>query len=270
MYRRDDGMTTAEYAVGLIAAVAFAGILYKVVTSGRCSPRSRRSSSAPSRRDEQRRDGGMATAELAVVLPTLVLVIVAGLTMVSVVLARSGVWTPHGSSSSGGPRGVTGRGALGRRPGRTPRRHVSGREHVRAGAGPRVRSCGSGRRAAARRSTCPPGGGRSASRSRPVCRDRGSVTIWAQRSPAWYGSDHRRPFSRGTAVAGGTEPKRLRTWLRWLRRSRSRRRGQRGAVELGSRSTTARSLRSCEVVGDEVEVVVSRRVRLGGSARSPR
>jgi len=34
MCRRDDGMTTAEYAVGLIAAVAFAGILYKVVTSG--------------------------------------------------------------------------------------------------------------------------------------------------------------------------------------------------------------------------------------------
>jgi hypothetical protein len=34
IYRRDDGMTTAEYAVGLIAAVAFAGILYKVVTSG--------------------------------------------------------------------------------------------------------------------------------------------------------------------------------------------------------------------------------------------
>src|SRR6185312_8216003 len=35
-----------------------------------------------------RRDGGMATAELAVVLPTLVLVIAAGLTMVSVVLAQ--------------------------------------------------------------------------------------------------------------------------------------------------------------------------------------
>ena len=34
IYRRDDGMTTAEYAVGLIAAVAFAGILYKVVTGG--------------------------------------------------------------------------------------------------------------------------------------------------------------------------------------------------------------------------------------------
>jgi len=35
-----------------------------------------------------RRDGGMATAELAVVLPTLVLIIAAGLTMVSVVLAQ--------------------------------------------------------------------------------------------------------------------------------------------------------------------------------------
>ncbi len=31
--RRDDGMNTAEYAVGTIAAVAFAGILLKVVTS---------------------------------------------------------------------------------------------------------------------------------------------------------------------------------------------------------------------------------------------
>jgi Flp pilus assembly protein TadG len=36
----------------------------------------------------RRRDGGMATAELAVVLPTLVLVIAAGLSMVSVVLAQ--------------------------------------------------------------------------------------------------------------------------------------------------------------------------------------
>jgi hypothetical protein len=36
----------------------------------------------------RRRDGGMATAELAVVLPTLVLVIAAALTMISVVLAQ--------------------------------------------------------------------------------------------------------------------------------------------------------------------------------------
>jgi len=36
----------------------------------------------------RRRDGGMATAELAVVLPALVLVIAAGLAMVSVVLAE--------------------------------------------------------------------------------------------------------------------------------------------------------------------------------------
>ncbi len=29
----DEGMTTAEYAVGTVAACGFAGILYKVVTS---------------------------------------------------------------------------------------------------------------------------------------------------------------------------------------------------------------------------------------------
>jgi hypothetical protein len=32
--RRDRGMTTSEYAVGTIAACAFAAVLYKVVTSG--------------------------------------------------------------------------------------------------------------------------------------------------------------------------------------------------------------------------------------------
>jgi Protein of unknown function (DUF4244) len=30
----DAGMSTAEYAVGTLAAVAFAGVLFKVVTSG--------------------------------------------------------------------------------------------------------------------------------------------------------------------------------------------------------------------------------------------
>lgn len=30
----DEGMTTAEYAVGTIAAAAFAAVLYKVVQSG--------------------------------------------------------------------------------------------------------------------------------------------------------------------------------------------------------------------------------------------
>lgn len=33
----DDGMTTAEYAVGTIAACAFAGVLLKVVTSSAVS-----------------------------------------------------------------------------------------------------------------------------------------------------------------------------------------------------------------------------------------
>lgn len=31
--RSDEGMTTSEYAVGTIAACAFAAVLYKVVTS---------------------------------------------------------------------------------------------------------------------------------------------------------------------------------------------------------------------------------------------
>jgi hypothetical protein len=31
--REDDGMNTAEYAVGTLAAVAFAGVLLKVLTS---------------------------------------------------------------------------------------------------------------------------------------------------------------------------------------------------------------------------------------------
>jgi hypothetical protein len=31
--RRDDGMTTAEYAVGIITAVTFAGIMLKVISS---------------------------------------------------------------------------------------------------------------------------------------------------------------------------------------------------------------------------------------------
>jgi len=35
--RRDAGMTTAEYAVGTVAACAFAAILYRVVTSGTVS-----------------------------------------------------------------------------------------------------------------------------------------------------------------------------------------------------------------------------------------
>lgn len=35
--RKDSGMTTSEYAMGTIAACAFAAVLYKVVTSGTVS-----------------------------------------------------------------------------------------------------------------------------------------------------------------------------------------------------------------------------------------
>lgn len=31
-HRTDEGMTTAEYAVGTVAACAFGGVLYKIVT----------------------------------------------------------------------------------------------------------------------------------------------------------------------------------------------------------------------------------------------
>jgi hypothetical protein len=31
----DEGMSTAEYAIGTVAACAFAALLYKVITSGR-------------------------------------------------------------------------------------------------------------------------------------------------------------------------------------------------------------------------------------------
>jgi Protein of unknown function (DUF4244) len=31
--RRDEGMTTAEYAVGTVAACGFGGVLYKLLTS---------------------------------------------------------------------------------------------------------------------------------------------------------------------------------------------------------------------------------------------
>ena len=37
LVRRDAGMVTSEYAVGIIAAVAFAAALYKVLTSGQVS-----------------------------------------------------------------------------------------------------------------------------------------------------------------------------------------------------------------------------------------
>lgn len=33
-HRQQGGMTTAEYAVGTLAAVAFAAVLYRIVTSG--------------------------------------------------------------------------------------------------------------------------------------------------------------------------------------------------------------------------------------------
>ncbi|MEU6525690.1 DUF4244 domain-containing protein [Streptomyces sp. NPDC046924] len=50
--RRDAGMVTSEYAMGIVAAVAFAVVLYKVVTSGPVD-------AALTRIVEQALDGGM-------------------------------------------------------------------------------------------------------------------------------------------------------------------------------------------------------------------
>ncbi|WP_254879007.1 DUF4244 domain-containing protein [Streptomyces sp. NA04227] len=33
-FGRDAGMVTSEYAMGIVAAVGFAGLLFKVITSG--------------------------------------------------------------------------------------------------------------------------------------------------------------------------------------------------------------------------------------------
>ncbi|MCP3769662.1 MULTISPECIES: DUF4244 domain-containing protein [Streptomyces] len=50
--RKDTGMVTSEYAMGIVAAVAFAVVLYKVVTSGPVN-------AALTKIVEQALDGGM-------------------------------------------------------------------------------------------------------------------------------------------------------------------------------------------------------------------
>lgn len=50
--RKDAGMVTSEYAMGIVAAVAFAVVLYKVVTSGPVA-------AALSKIVKQALDGGM-------------------------------------------------------------------------------------------------------------------------------------------------------------------------------------------------------------------
>jgi hypothetical protein len=67
-------MTTAEYAVGTLAAVAFAAALIAVVKSDTVR--------AALARVRAGRDRGMATAEFAVALPAAVLVLVVGLTAI--------------------------------------------------------------------------------------------------------------------------------------------------------------------------------------------
>ena len=92
-------MSTAEYAVGTVAACAFAAVLYRVVTGGsivtgltdtrRVRPRDAVLTDAPrSTGPWRRRDAGMVTAETAVVLPVLLLVLAGAVAAVTVVGAQ--------------------------------------------------------------------------------------------------------------------------------------------------------------------------------------
>ena len=97
-----------------------------------------------------------------------------------------------------------------------------------------------------------------------MCRDRGSMTIWAAALAGlvWLGSSAALLY--GSAVGVGTGPRRRRTWRRWPRPFTFPTAASACAIGARIAAGNGGSLRGCEVVGDEVEVVVSRRVSLGG------
>jgi secretion/DNA translocation related TadE-like protein len=98
-----------------------------------------------------------------------------------------------------------------------------------------------------------------------VCRDRGSVTIWAAALAAliWLGSSAALLY--GSAVAGLHRAETAAD-LAALAAAVHVPDGPASACAVGARIAISNggSLRGCEVVGDEVEVVVARRVGLGG------
>ena len=98
-----------------------------------------------------------------------------------------------------------------------------------------------------------------------MCRDRGSVTIWAAALAGlvWLGSSAAVLY--GTAVAGRHRAEAAAD-LAALAAAVHVPDGAASACAVGTRIAVDNggSLRSCEVVGDDVEVVVSRRVRVSG------
>jgi secretion/DNA translocation related TadE-like protein len=98
-----------------------------------------------------------------------------------------------------------------------------------------------------------------------VCRDRGSVTIWAAALAGlvWLGASAAVLY--GTAVSGRHRAEAAAD-LAALAAAVHVPDGAASACAVGARIAVDNggSLSSCEVVGDEVEVVVSRRLRVGG------
>ena len=98
-----------------------------------------------------------------------------------------------------------------------------------------------------------------------MCRDRGSVTIWAAALAGlvWLGSSVALVY--GSAVVARHRAETAAD-LAALAAAVHVPDGPAGACAVGARiaARNGGSMRGCEVAGDEVEVVVSRQIRLGG------
>jgi secretion/DNA translocation related TadE-like protein len=101
-----------------------------------------------------------------------------------------------------------------------------------------------------------------------VCRDRGSLTIWAAALAGliWLGSSAALLY--GSAVAGRH---RVETAADLAALGAAVHIPDGTACAVGTRiaGDNGARVRSCQVVGDEVEIVVSRRVSLGGLGAFP-
>ena len=98
-----------------------------------------------------------------------------------------------------------------------------------------------------------------------MCRDRGSVTIWAATLAGMVLLGSSAAVLYGSAVAGRHRAEAAAD-LAALAAAVHVPDGAASACAVGARiaADNGGSLRNCEVVGDEVEVMVSREVRMGG------
>ena len=103
-----------------------------------------------------------------------------------------------------------------------------------------------------------------------MCRDRGSVTIWAITLTGliWFGASAAALY--GSAVVGRHRAEAAAD-LAALAAAEHVVDGSEAACAAGARIATVNggSLRGCHIVGDDVEVTVSRQVGLGGLGAFP-